>query len=76
MAYKFRIYPDGEQARLFRRTVGCCRVVYNACLRAKKAAWDAPDKVSLSSFDQIKALPALKVQFPSPYSSSTVLILA
>ncbi|WP_425376380.1 helix-turn-helix domain-containing protein, partial [Rhizobium sullae] len=20
MAYKFRIYPDGEQARLFRRT--------------------------------------------------------
>jgi putative transposase len=63
-AYKFRIYPDGQQARLFRRTVGCCRVVYNASLRAKKAAWEADEKVNLTSFDQIKAIPALKEQFP------------
>jgi Helix-turn-helix domain len=26
-AYRFRIYPEGEQESLFRRTVGCCRFV-------------------------------------------------
>ncbi|WP_210191301.1 helix-turn-helix domain-containing protein, partial [Rhizobium sullae] len=36
MAYKFRIYPDAEQARLFRRTIGCCRLVYNTCLEQKR----------------------------------------
>jgi len=63
VAYKFRIYPDLDQARLFRRTVGCCRLVYNACLRAKKEAW-AEEKVNLTAFDQIKTIPALKEQYP------------
>jgi putative transposase len=31
-AYRFRIYPDAEQEVLFRRTIGCCRLVYNLCL--------------------------------------------
>jgi putative transposase len=63
-AYKFRIYPDGRQAHLFRRTIGCCRLVFNACLRAKKDAWSGEEKVNLTSFDQIKSIPALKQQYP------------
>lgn len=26
-AYRFRIYPDAAQEELFRRTIGCCRLV-------------------------------------------------
>ena len=29
MAYRYRVYPTLEQLRLFLRTVGCCRFVYN-----------------------------------------------
>ncbi|TCU10495.1 helix-turn-helix domain-containing protein, partial [Rhizobium sullae] len=26
LGYRYRIYPDARQARLFRQTVGCCRL--------------------------------------------------
>lgn len=34
-AYKFRIYPDDEQATLFAKTFGCVRFVYNHWLEEK-----------------------------------------
>ncbi len=64
MAYKFRIYPDKEQSRLFRRTVGCCRLVYNLSLEQKISAWKADEPVSLSKVDQIKGIADLKEKHP------------
>jgi putative transposase len=34
-AYRFRIAPVAVQEELFRRTIGCCRLVYNLCLDQK-----------------------------------------
>ena len=38
-AYKFRFYPTPQQEHLLRRTVGCCRKVYNLALDARSTAW-------------------------------------
>ena len=38
-AYRFRFYPTPEQERLLRRTLGCCRKVYNMALAARNEAW-------------------------------------
>lgn len=38
-AYLFRFYPTPEQESLLRRTVGCCRKVYNLALDARSRAW-------------------------------------
>ncbi len=35
-AYKFRIYPNNEQALLIAKTIGCCRFVYNYALGEQK----------------------------------------
>jgi putative transposase len=59
-AYKFRIYPDAKQEELFRQTVGCCRLVYNLCLE-QKSQYNCCKK-SVSKFEQIKELTALKEQ--------------
>ena len=40
-AYRFRLYPTPEQEQLLRRTVGCCRKVYNLALEARSVAWTA-----------------------------------
>ncbi|WP_179213767.1 helix-turn-helix domain-containing protein, partial [Rhizobium sullae] len=64
MAYKFRIYPDGEQARLFRRTIGCCRLVYNTCLEQKRLERHRSDPRRLSAIDQNKQLADLKAELP------------
>ena len=34
-AYKFRVYPNGEQRILFAKTFGCVRMVYNHWLDRK-----------------------------------------
>lgn len=36
-AYKYRIYPTTEQEKLFAKTFGCCRFIWNAMLADKKA---------------------------------------
>jgi putative transposase len=59
-AYRFRIYPTAPQEHLFRRTIGCCRLVYNLCLAQKKLERERSDPRSLTAFDQIKELTALK----------------
>lgn len=43
-AYRFRFYPTPEQEQLLRRTVGCCRKVYNLALEARSTAWTAERK--------------------------------
>ena len=39
-AYKFRIYPDSEQARFFIKSFGCVRKVYNLMLDDRKKAYE------------------------------------
>ena len=43
-AYRFRLYPDREQEKLFHRTFGCCRFVYNRMLADKKAMYEETGK--------------------------------
>jgi len=50
-AYRFRIYPTAEQEVLFRRTIGCCRLVYNLCLDQKKLERERSDPRRLTAFD-------------------------
>jgi putative transposase len=38
-AFKFRFYPDPEQADLLNRTFGCVRKVYNLALQARTEGW-------------------------------------
>ena len=37
--YKFRIYPTAEQEVQLRKTLGCCRFVYNYFLEVRAKAW-------------------------------------
>jgi putative transposase len=64
LAYKFRIYPDEAQARLFRRTIGCCRVVYNTCLEQKRLERHRSDPRRLTAVDQNKQIGDLKTALP------------
>ena len=64
LGYKYRIYPDATQERLFRRTVGSCRLVYNLCLEQRSMAYAMAGRHRLSSYDQIKQLPGLKAEVP------------
>ncbi|SPP92976.1 helix-turn-helix domain-containing protein [Bradyrhizobium vignae] len=68
-AYRYRIYPDAAQEELFRRTIGCCRRVYNLCLEQKNEYLRR--RKSLSKFDQIKELTALKEEFDFLYEVPT-----
>ncbi len=58
-SFKFRIYPNKEQAKLFDKTFGCCRFVYNYFLNVKIEAYKK-DKTSLSIFKLITELTKLK----------------
>ena len=44
-AYKFRLYPDGEQAELFQKTFGCCRFLYNHMLADKTEMYEKTGKM-------------------------------
>ena len=39
-AYKFRIYPNAEQAVMFAKTFGCVRFIYNKMLGDKIAHYN------------------------------------
>lgn len=54
-AFKYRFYPTQEQETLLRKTVGCCRFVYNRALALKSQAW-AQNKEKLSGYDLIKKI--------------------
>jgi putative transposase len=58
-AFKYRLYPSGEQATLLNKHIGSCRFVYNLALETKQTAY-AGFKTNLSCFDLVKQLPELK----------------
>lgn len=64
-AYKYRFYPNQEQAVLINKTFGCVRFVYNQMLAARKAIYEQykNDKEALKQ--QKHPLPAdYKKEFP------------
>jgi len=60
-AYKYRVYPTGEQKHVLARTFGCARFVYNWALRQKTDAF-YQEQQRLSSKDLSEALTFLKQQ--------------
>ena len=58
-AFKYRFYPTAEQETLLRRTIGCCRLVYNRALHARSEAW-ATGKKSIGYAAQDRALTGWK----------------
>lgn len=54
-AYQYRFYPTPEQESLLRRTIGCCRFVYNRALAIRQEAW-AQRSEKISGFDLMRKL--------------------
>jgi len=54
-AYRYRFYPTPEQESLLRRTVGCCRFVYNRALALRQEAWTQRQK-KLTGYDLMKKI--------------------
>lgn len=54
-AFRYRFYPTPEQESLLRRTVGCCRFVYNRALAIRQEAWTQRQE-KLSGYDLIKKI--------------------
>ena len=62
-AYRFLAYPTPEQDTLFRKTAGCRRFVYNACLEQRSLEWHRNNPRRLDAYSQINELPAAKAAF-------------
>ena len=62
MAYRYRMYPDDAQRKMFLKHFGACRFVYNWSLEQKIKIYET-DKTSLSCYDLNAMLPALKKEF-------------
>ena len=61
--YKFRLYPTNEQKILINKTFGCTRLIYNYYLNKKQELYKT-EKKSLSSYDCIKDLKNLYIEYP------------
>jgi putative transposase len=61
--YQYRLYPTKDQETLIARHLGCCRYVYNWALDLKNRAYH-DDGTSLSRYDLMNRLPALKEELP------------
>ncbi|MGB4597807.1 MAG: transposase [Candidatus Methanoculleus thermohydrogenotrophicum] len=61
--YQYRLYPTKVQETLIAKHPGCCRYMYNRVLARKNQAYH-DESVSLSGYDLMKQLPALKEEFP------------
>ncbi|WP_067936901.1 IS200/IS605 family element RNA-guided endonuclease TnpB [Alicyclobacillus kakegawensis] len=61
-AYSFRLYPTKEQEQQIRRTIGCCRFVYNHFLARRKEVYEQ-DGTTLNQYACMHELPALKQQY-------------
>lgn len=60
-AYRFRIYPTGEQEILIHKTFGCCRFAYNHMLADKKQAYEETKKtIKITPASYKKEYPWLK----------------
>lgn len=58
-SFTYRFYPTQEQELLLRRTVGCCRFVYNKALSIRAEAW-TQRKENISGYDLMKRLTTWK----------------
>lgn len=58
-AYKYRFYPDEQQAAMLNRTFGCVRVVYNKALEERTRAW-VTERRNVSYIDTSAMLTAWK----------------
>lgn len=61
-SYKYRIFPDNIQKEQLARFFGVVRLVYNLGLETKTNAY-ITHKKTISKYDLIKQLPALKKEF-------------
>ena len=64
-AYKYRIYPNEEQAELINKTFGCVRFVYNQMLANRKAIYE-------QFKDDKEALKKQKYTTPAGYKAEFV----
>ena len=58
-AFRYRFEPTLEQESILRRTLGCCRLVYNKALHARSEAWTSGKK-SIGYAEQDRMLTAWK----------------
>ena len=75
--YRFRIYPSPGQQQMLARTFGCARVVYNDCLRLRKAYHAAGKTISDTEMQRQKvgsSKVAWSRALPSVPSSVTVIM--
>jgi len=61
--YRYRLYPTRDQEILIAKHIGCCRFVYNWALGCKNTAYH-DEGFSLSKYDLMDQLPALKTELP------------
>jgi len=61
--YRYRLYPTEDQKTLIAQHLGCCRFVYNWALARKNQAYH-DERISLSRYDFMNQLPALKAELP------------
>ncbi len=62
-SYKFRVYPSKAQVVRLVRWLDLCRNLYNCALEQRRNAWTARH-ISLSGYDQMNEMPALKSEIP------------
>jgi putative transposase len=62
-AFKYKLKPTPEQARVFERTVILCRHVYNAAIGERREAWRMRG-VTLTYYQQKAELPGIKAAMP------------
>lgn len=58
-AYKYRLYPNKQQAELLVRQLGACRFVFNLALETKMYAWQTHQK-NISAYELHKQLTELR----------------
>jgi putative transposase len=63
IAYKYRFYPNNEQAKMLAQTFGCVRFAYNSSLGFSKEQYDLGNKTNYNdwskNFTQLKKNPDL-----------------
>jgi putative transposase len=62
--FKYRLYPTPAQETAMQTTLDECRWLYNRLLEERKLAWEETD-TSLSLYQQVNRIPALKTERPS-----------
>ena len=58
-SYKYRLYPNREQAGILATWLNLTRELYNAALQERRDAWQKR-RVSVTKFDQMRVLPKVR----------------